>query len=332
MAAKAAWKVATALLAMARCLSPARAQKGIASLNDPCDCMQHHDYWMVTRTALIEMLFVPDFPERIFQEGMWRSWVQSQSCMYSPENEEAHRPTALSDCIPGFLLVHIVCMQRHIVDGRPEIALAYTSELARLHAFGAGCIDNSGWPITSAQVMRYYRRVRRGWAAAVRLNEGATWPAALLREMAWRPLANGAFALEPTTPLREEVDVCPVGAFADVGACWVLGPVGVPCTTVCTLRPGYVFREPDGIPAESLTPRLLVLEGMQAMQHFAKQHPWAPFECYVPGEYRFHLADFSTPLDPYWVYPVCRLACPCGPMLHPAISSTLAAVPLVPEA
>merc|ERR1719401_2834510 len=82
------------------------SQKGLASLNDPCDCMQHHDFWMATRASLKNIFWVPDFQERVFDTGdQVNHWVRTQSCVYSPENEESHRPTALSDCIPGFILL-----------------------------------------------------------------------------------------------------------------------------------------------------------------------------------------------------------------------------------
>ena len=124
-----------------------RAQKGIGSLNDPCDCMQHHDFWMQTRMNLINIFFHPHFHPAMMDPGsqIFQS-VHRQSCMYSPENEESHRPTALSDCIPGFLLVHIVCMQKLITDNKPERVVDYAVELMRLLPFGQGCIDDSDWP------------------------------------------------------------------------------------------------------------------------------------------------------------------------------------------
>merc|ERR1740121_2471126 len=151
------------------------AQKGIGSLNDPCDCMQHHDFWMTTRAHIKDLFWVEHFPHRMFDTSdIVHRWVMTQSCMYSPENEESHRPTALSDCIPGFLMVHIICMQRHLAEGRPERVVDYAAELMRLIPFGRTCIDNSGWPISIEQVERYYRRVRRVYAAG--LHEGVPWP------------------------------------------------------------------------------------------------------------------------------------------------------------
>ena len=186
----------------------AAGQKGIGSLNDPCDCMQHHDFWVASRRGLMDIFWSPNYPLRALDpEDQLHFSTKRQSCLYSPENEESHRPTALSDCIPGFILVHIVCMQRHLAHRNPERAMDFATELARLLPFGAACIDKAGWPITSAQILGYYRRFRRAFAAgpyakqrsldmfqrgdyAAEVEAGSAqvddWPNWLLREMLWQ--------------------------------------------------------------------------------------------------------------------------------------------------
>lgn len=65
-------------------------QKGLGSLNDPCDCMQHHDFWVASRRALVELFWTPDYPMRALDPNdKLHYWTRRQSCMYSPENEES---------------------------------------------------------------------------------------------------------------------------------------------------------------------------------------------------------------------------------------------------
>lgn len=305
-------------------------QKGIASLNDPCDCMQHHDWWMSSRAALINILWTTDYPEHLFQEeDPVHKWTGSQSCMYSPENEESHRPTALSDCIPGFLLVHIVCIQRQIVDRRPDRAMDYAAELIRLYPFGATCLANSvqsGWPLLPEDVIGYYRRVRRAFASGPSVND--SWPVELLREMAWHPREY-----DVDEPERiEAADVCPAGTLADLGLCWVLGSIGATCKTACGER-NLVFRRPKPYvwPDWPLVPRLLDLAG-KSLVGLQMEASWKAFECYVPNEDRFVLADPVQEYAEDWSYPICALACPCVPILAPSIEDILQFVPDLEDA
>lgn len=203
-------------------LRAVHGQKGIGSLNDPCDCMQHHDFWVASRRGLMDIFWKPDYPLRVLDPKDHVHYsTRRQSCLYSPENEESHRPTALSDCIPGFILVHIVCMQRHLANGNPERAMDFATELVRLLPFGASCIDKSGWPITSAQIWAYYRRFRRAFAAGPwatsaqrkmdafergdyamqreKLDSGSfenEWPDWLLKEMLWQAMARGSWCIK----------------------------------------------------------------------------------------------------------------------------------------
>lgn len=249
--------------------------------------------------------------------------------MYSPENEESHRPTALSDCIPGFLLVHIVCIQRQIVDRRPDRALAYATELMRLYPFGANCIDNSGWPISAMQVIRYYRRLRRAFAAGP--PEGEPWPVELLREMAWHvdSAKNSPDDKEPN--VGEEAEVCPFGTLPDCGVCWVLGDRGESCRAACSTS-GLSFRRPrpDGWPEMPLVPRILDLSS-EVPKGLSVQFGWKAFECYVPEEGRFHLATPAEPMSEDWSYPICALACPCGPEIPAELDEVLRSVPSLPD-
>eukprot|EP00929_Paragymnodinium_shiwhaense_P035235 TRINITY_DN19049_c0_g4_i1.p1 TRINITY_DN19049_c0_g4~~TRINITY_DN19049_c0_g4_i1.p1 ORF type:complete len:357 (-),score=60.20 TRINITY_DN19049_c0_g4_i1:8-1078(-) len=307
------------------------AQKGIGSLNDPCDCMQHHDYWMATRTQLRTILEAPDFAARIHNpEDKLHHWIKVQSCMYSPENEEAHRPTALSDCIPGFLYVHIVCMQRQIVDRNPDKILSYANELARLYPWGANCMDRSGWPIKAREVMQYYRRVRRAYAAHV---PGTPISETLLKEMTWgahpAELSSGDGAEEDVS-MHERPDVCPVGTLPSRGACWLLGEVGASCRQACE-RANLAFRKPLPGDGEVLLPYVLVFGDGTPVDDLLQQHPWAPFECYVPSELRMHKADPQAAVgEGDWSYPICALVCPCGPQLGKYMVDVLTSVPVFP--
>ncbi|CAJ1393310.1 unnamed protein product [Effrenium voratum] len=328
-------------------------QKGIGSLNDPCDCMQHHDFWVASRKALVEIFWTPGYPLRALDPtDHLHFWTRQQSCMYSPENEESHRPTALSDCIPGFLLVHIVCMQRHVAKRNPERALDFANELARLLPFGAGCLDRAdGWPITSQQVLGYYRRFRRAFAAGP--NRGAATGDAEAR----RSCATEREAKEETTSewptsllqagqgddarqLGEEPDVCPAGTFPQQDACWLLGRVGASCQEACEEAAMRVrLREKTNEPEPSLKlspeqfpePQVPHIISAQIGQRMSLdiQHPWAPFECYVPEQSRFHLAATWLEQDPSWSYPLCALACPCAPVLD--LQEVLEALPLWPS-
>lgn len=324
---------ALAAAALAWAARPGLGQRGIASLNDPCDCMQHHDYWMSARTSLLSILQVSNFAERIFDtEDPLHRWVKVQSCMYSPENEEAHRPTALSDCIPGFLFTHVVCMQHHIVDRNPQRVLEYASELARLLPWGVSCMDQpTGWPFKVMDVVRYYRRVRRVLAAPP--DPASGYGEAHFTELAW-------VATDPTTADRpeadvhpyERADVCPAGSLPKAGACWVMGARGQSCRDACRGR-GLIFRPEAAVEASlgapeanAVVPRLLALGG--GSPRLVVQHAWAAFECFVAEEDRFHRAHPGEPPgEGDWSYPICALACPCGPELPPEWAELLELVP-----
>lgn len=345
-----------------------QGQKGIGSLNDPCDCMQHHDFWVASRRGLMDIFWAPDYPLRALDpEDHLHFSTRRQSCLYSPENEESHRPTALSDCIPGFILVHIVCMQRHLANRNPERAMDFATELVRLLPFGASCIDKAGWPITSAQILGYYRRFRRAFAAGPYSLQGkldmlergqyATqremaseagspdidpWPNWLLREMLWQVGSEG----DQRQQLGEEPDVCPAGSYPEGNACWLLGKTGASCQEACQ-DAGMQLRlqektasPPDSALEEADWPALF---GEPHVPHIVAamsgntpslgiQHPWAPFECLVPEESRFHLAARWLDQDPTWSYPLCALACPCAPIETQTIQGILEAIPMWPSA
>eukprot|EP00927_Polykrikos_kofoidii_P061808 TRINITY_DN56636_c0_g1_i1.p1 TRINITY_DN56636_c0_g1~~TRINITY_DN56636_c0_g1_i1.p1 ORF type:complete len:396 (+),score=23.36 TRINITY_DN56636_c0_g1_i1:53-1189(+) len=347
-------------------------QKGIGSLNDPCDCMQHHDYWMSTKSSLFQITERNDFHVRIFNPNdALHAWMKAQSCMYSPENEEAHRPTALSDCIPGFIFTHIVCMQRHVVDRQPERVMAFAHELARLLPWGARCIDSpdgssdSGWPFSSLDIFRYYRRVKKVFSVGSALT--GPWPDSLLKEMIWkggsvlqadRSSPNAALTeidtsldvdlgsemltpvdgdeVERIVAIHDAPEVCPTMSFPESGACWVLGDAGRACRDVClgvglTFHPSARHQTLDtrlGAEWEPKVTRLLML-AQRLPRLLSVQHPWAPFECYVAGENRFHRASTSqSAQDGLWSYPLCSLACPCRPTLLAPYREALERVPI----
>jgi len=341
-------------------LRAVHGQKGIGSLNDPCDCMQHHDFWVASRRGLMDIFWKPDYPLRVLDPKDHVHYsTRRQSCLYSPENEESHRPTALSDCIPGFILVHIVCMQRHLANGNPERAMDFATELVRLLPFGASCIDKSGWPITSAQIWAYYRRFRRAFAAGPatsaqrkmdafergdyamqreKLDSGSLqneWPDWLLKEMLWQVSSQ-----EEEPQLGEEPDVCPAGTFPEGNACWLLGEIGASCQEACQaagmqLRLQERVSSPSVVEGQSLLemfgePHLPhIVAAMSGQRELEMQHPWAPFECFVPEESRFHLAATWLDQDPAWSYPICALACPCAPETR-QIQEVLEAIPIWP--
>lgn len=356
-------------------LFSAKGQKGIGSLNDPCDCMQHHDFWVASRRALTEIFWTPDYPLRVFDPlDQLHVWTKSQSCMYSPENEESHRPTALSDCIPGFLLVHIICMQRHLTYRNPERAMDFATELVRLLPFGVACIDKaSGWPITSAQIWGYYRRFRRAFAAGPKrklpqslegldifdmfergeqtnrlerldpASERENWPTSLLQEMLWQ--VSGEEKDEKGV-LGEEADTCPAGSFPKEKVCWLLGKTGASCEEACRdaglqLQLQETTKEVPPLNAvegewpswlqEPRIPHIVAAMGGDKSA-LEIQHPWAPFECLVAEESRFHLAAKWIEEDPAWSYPICALACPCTPVVAQGIQEILEAVPMWPSA
>ena len=333
-------------------------QKGLGSLNDPCDCMQHHDFWVASRRALVDLFWTPDYPLRALDpKDKLHHWTRRQSCMYSPENEESHRPTALSDCIPGFMMVTIVCMQRHVANGNPERAMDFAAELVRLLPFGASCIDTSGWPVTSSEILGYYRRFRRAFAAGPkglnldvagrrerterRERDGETasaWPVWLLREMLWQVDVKSS----PRRPLLgEEAETCPSGTFPHQWRCWLLSPVGASCEEACHATelefqalprsplPELQHLSESAQFSEPLVPYILGALNGGKSPSLQVQHPWAPFECYVPGEGRFHLRAPWQEQDPAWKYQVCSLACPCAPTQP--LASVLEAVPVWPS-
>eukprot|EP00933_Yihiella_yeosuensis_P061157 TRINITY_DN63981_c0_g1_i1.p1 TRINITY_DN63981_c0_g1~~TRINITY_DN63981_c0_g1_i1.p1 ORF type:complete len:347 (-),score=51.03 TRINITY_DN63981_c0_g1_i1:269-1237(-) len=317
---------------------------------------------------MVEIFWTKDYAQRALQpqDGL-HAWAKKQSCMYSPENEDSHRPTALSDCIPGFLLVHIICMQRHIVNNNPERAMDFATELMRLYPFGAHCMDKANWPITSQDVLGYYRRFRRTFQAGPKRwlfldaagrreladlrEEGMEpeeyktghWPVHLLREMLWQAspnspastaarVADDSSDVESETPIGDGPDICPQGTMPERGACWIVGEEGASCNDACSAI-GLEFRSvgPPGYNADKLpvmVPRILAASNIMAPS-LKIQHPWGAFECLVREEERFHLADWLQDQDPTWRYEICSLACPCAPELTPP--SMLWALRSVPE-
>jgi len=221
--------------------------------------------------------------------------------------------------------VHIVCIQRQLLERRPERALDYAVELVRLLPFGANCLNRSGWSLTVAQVVGYSRRVRRAFAAGPGM--GKPWPLQLLQDMAW----SGSD--EEQLP-GEDAEVCPSTTLPEAGVCWALGEPGDTCRTACT-RAGLRYRAPSlGLydqPDSALVPRILDLS-LRVPPGLVVQSPWAAFECYVAAEARFHLAMPDVPIDPDWSYDICSLACPCGPTLPGPFAEVLRILPKFPEA
>lgn len=299
------------------------AQKGVASLNDPCDCMQNHDYWVSTKLVLNDMLGAPNFTRALLDpQSLVHRWVKVQTCMYSPENEEAHRPTALSDCIPGFLLIHIICMQRQIQDRNVDKVSIYASELMRLLPFGKSCIDTSSWPISSAQVVAYYRRIRLAIATGPPLS--GDWSDDLLLQLVWNPSAvQTPFVIEP----GETTSSCPWGTLEEDGLCWLLGRTGASCNEACNAR-NLEFKKPYQTSVQPMVTRLLqAFEPFEIPVYLHQQQQWEAFECYVPGEDRFHMLNPMKDMsDGHWQYSICRLACPCIPRLPPSILEALQSV------
>eukprot|EP00913_Durusdinium_trenchii_P034727 g32486.t3 len=120
--------------------------------------------------------------------------------------------------------------------------------------------------------------------------------------------------------LGEEPDVCPAGTFPEGGACWLLGKTGASCQAFLDdagmqLNLRDQTRQPDLGTLEH--PRLDLFHEPHVPHIVAAQsghrplldiqHPWAPFECFVPEESRFHLAATWLEQDPAWSYPICAL-------------------------
>lgn len=90
------------------------AQKTVASLGDPCDCNQNHDYWQTMIDTMLLHLH-PELPNALFTIGSAsQAFFSKQSCIWSSDNEDSHRLAALSDCIPGFVSMKISCVT-HLV-------------------------------------------------------------------------------------------------------------------------------------------------------------------------------------------------------------------------
>ena len=94
----------------------ARGQRIIASLSDPCDCQQNHDYW---QTMIDEMYYYlkRDLHKYLFDpDTIEHKFFARQSCIWSHDNEDSHKLSALSDCIPGFMMMKIACVQGVLIE------------------------------------------------------------------------------------------------------------------------------------------------------------------------------------------------------------------------
>merc|ERR1711862_655452 len=112
-----------------------------------------------------------------------------------------------------------------------------------------------------------------------------------------------------------------------MGLCWVLGAVGATCKSACSEKK-MQFRPPKPYvwPDWPLVPRLLDLAG-QSLEGLKMQPSWKAYECYVPHERRFVLAEPAEPYTDDWSYSICALACPCAPELVQEIDELLKYVP-----
>ncbi len=162
----------------------AKAQKTVASLGDPCDCNQNHDYWQTMIDTMLLHL-TPELPNALFAKGSAsESFFGKQSCIWSSDNEDSHRLAALSDCIPGFVAMKISCVQHlvwkayeamtesvdpennddpHFVDAKAsvDLALGHMAEVLRTAAFGKDCMDESVWPVSMNDIYTNYIRFYR---------------------------------------------------------------------------------------------------------------------------------------------------------------------------
>merc|ERR1719499_1121208 len=136
--------------------------------------------------------------------------------------------------------------------------------------------------------------------------------------MAWSAPGDG----DDVGFLGEESDTCPYLAFPCSGVCWVVGPVGQDCRRACTGR-RMQFKHPIDLPSEPLLPRVLGMSGALP-EGLKMQIEWAPFECFVSSESRFHLADFRLGMFADWRHDLCELVCPCVPMPGAHFMNTLA--------
>ena len=122
---------------------------------------------------------------------------------------------------------------------------------------------------------------------------------------------------------------CLSEALVGVGVSDFIGYEGGDCAAACR-EVRLAYRPPAAWPDQPIVPRILAL-GAPLPEGMGIQGPWAPFECYVRGERRFHLAE-PDPTEPgTWSYSVCSLACPCAPALDPAYLHVLLHIPEIPE-
>ena len=120
-------------------ITEVKAQSIVASLGDPCDCNQNHDYWL---TMIDEMSYhlTSNLPNNLFNKiSESYRFFRGQSCIWSAENEQSHRLAALSDCIPGFIAMKIACIQAMLIKARelPEAVIA-TNEYSNDSAVAEG--------------------------------------------------------------------------------------------------------------------------------------------------------------------------------------------------
>mmetsp|Transcript_168985 Transcript_168985/g.543229 ORF Transcript_168985/g.543229 Transcript_168985/m.543229 type:complete len:112 (-) Transcript_168985:380-715(-) len=107
--------------------------------------------------------------------------------------------------------------------------------------------------------------------------------------------------------------------------CWIVGSPGASCREACTAS-DLRFHRPSAFSEEPMLPHVLAL--IRALpSDLAVQMPWAPFECYVSSEGRFHLAQPQDDMSPDWSYPACELVCPCLPAVADEIMEAVKAVP-----
>jgi len=94
------------------------------------------------------------------------------------------------------------------------------------------------------------------------------------------------------------------------GKCWYLSEIGDTCLATCA-KHGRNFSYAIADIDQPLIPKLVGHEPV------AKQQPWAPLECYVPSEDRFHTANGNSAKHvneteaSTWHHESCKLACPC---------------------
>merc|ERR1719235_2721761 len=119
-----------------------------------CACAASAETWPWFRPQITKAFFV--------EGGFWKNllirdwvydWLYSIPCPYDPlRHVEAALAAELSDCLPGEILLQVVCAQQHLLSKGIDRALAHMVEVQRLASVCTCCDSTSGWPLAKDDV------------------------------------------------------------------------------------------------------------------------------------------------------------------------------------